>query len=135
MKVRRRFDIRSREFRRSFFLSLGRSFQPSRGRDYLHPDTKYHKALLINYPNDKDLKRFDKAKRQKLIPKNADIGGLIEIHGSGDKGADWTNGCVALKNSDMDIIYREAHEGTLVTIVGSLKPINEILITSEENEN
>jgi murein L,D-transpeptidase YafK len=100
-----------------------------------HPETKYYKALLINYPNDKDLKRFNKAKKQKLIPKNADIGGLIEIHGQGDKGADWTNGCVALKNDDMDIIFREATEGTLVTIVGSLKPINKILIMPEEDEN
>lgn len=103
-------------------------------RKIKHPNTKYHKALLINYPNDKDLRRFEKAKKQKLIPKNADIGGLIEIHGHGDKGADWTNGCVALKNEEMDIIYREALEGTMVTIVGSLKPINEILTIPEENE-
>lgn len=100
-----------------------------------HPNTKYYKALLINYPNDKDLKWFEKAKKQKLLPKNADIGGLIELHGDGDKGADWTNGCVALKNEDMDVVYRETKEGTLVTIVGSLKPINEILIMPEENEN
>jgi murein L,D-transpeptidase YafK len=100
-----------------------------------HPNTKYYKALLINYPNEKDLRRFEKAVRQKLLSKNADIGGLIEIHGDGDKGADWTNGCVALKNDDMDKIYRESLVGTLVTIVGSLKPINEILIMPEENEN
>jgi len=103
-------------------------------RKIKHPNTKYYKALLINYPNDKDLKRFDKAKKQKQIPGNSDIGGLIEIHGHGDKGADWTNGCVALKNEDMDIVYRETFDGTLITIVGSLKPINEILIMPEEND-
>jgi L,D-peptidoglycan transpeptidase YkuD (ErfK/YbiS/YcfS/YnhG family) len=104
-------------------------------RKIKQPNTKYYKALLINYPNEKDLKKFEKAKKQKLIPRNADIGGLIEIHGHGNQGADWTNGCIALKNEDMDIIYREAIEETVVTIVGSLKPINEILNMPDEHEN
>ncbi|MBN2485750.1 MAG: L,D-transpeptidase family protein [Bacteroidales bacterium] len=95
------------------------------------PNTRYHKALLINYPNDKDLEQFNRAKQQKIIPENAHIGNLIEIHGHGNQGADWTNGCVALKNEDMDIVYRESIVGTPVTIVGSLKPINEILLMPE----
>ncbi|MBN3035669.1 MAG: L,D-transpeptidase [Bacteroidales bacterium] len=84
--------------------------------------SRYHKALLINYPNDEDKERFREAKRKGLLPGNAEIGGLIEIHGEGGKGYDWTNGCVALSNEDMDYLYRQVAVGTPVVIVGSLDP-------------
>lgn len=87
--------------------------------------TKFHRALLINYPNDEDRKRFAHDKKRGLIPARADIGGLIEIHGMGGKGIDWTDGCVALRNSDMDALYRLAGTGTPVIIVGSLKPLSQ----------
>ena len=103
-------------------------------RKLSQPKTKYYKALLIDYPNEKDKKQFDKAKKSNALPQNADIGGLIEIHGHGDKGTDWTNGCIALKNEDIDVLFRETKAGSAVTIVGSLKPINEILTIQEENE-
>lgn len=86
--------------------------------------TKFGKALLINYPNDEDRKRFAQDKRNGLISSRADIGGLIEIHGTGGKGIDWTDGCVALRNSDMDVLYRLVSTGTPVVIVGSLNPLN-----------
>ncbi len=86
--------------------------------------TKFGKALLINYPNDEDRKRFAQDKKKGLIPASAGIGGLIEIHGTGGKGVDWTDGCVALRNSDMAVLYRLVDPGTPVVIVGSLKPLN-----------
>lgn len=86
--------------------------------------TKFYRALLINYPNDEDRKRFIQDKKRGLIPSRADIGGLIEIHGTGGKGVDWTDGCIALKNEDMDALFRLAGPGTPVIIVGSLKPMN-----------
>jgi hypothetical protein len=43
---------------------------------------------------------------------------LIEIHGHGGRGTDWTQGCVALSNSDMDDLVRYVGVGTPVTIVG-----------------
>jgi tetratricopeptide (TPR) repeat protein len=88
--------------------------------------TKFYKALLINYPNDEDRKRIAAEKKNGTLSSHADIGGLIEIHGHGGKGIDWTDGCVALKNTDMDILFRLVDNGTLVVIVGSLKPMNEI---------
>jgi len=91
------------------------------------PHTKYHKALLIDYPNGEDKKRFHEAKRKGLIPRNKDIGNMIEIHGGGGQGANWTDGCVALRNSDIDKIYNIINEGTPVTIVGSLLSLPEIL--------
>jgi L,D-peptidoglycan transpeptidase YkuD (ErfK/YbiS/YcfS/YnhG family) len=83
--------------------------------------TKYYKALLLNYPNEDDKKRFKANKENGLIPQNATIGNLIEIHGDGGKGIDWTDGCVALTNNDMDKIFDMSAENTPVIIVGALK--------------
>jgi hypothetical protein len=89
-------------------------------------DTKYYKALLLNYPNEEDKKRFVLNKKKKVIGQDATIGSLIEIHGNGGKGIDWTDGCIALKDSDIDILFEECNVGTRVTIVGSLKPLKEL---------
>lgn len=89
--------------------------------------TKYYKALLINYPNSEDKKRFSQAKKRGEIPKDANIGGLIEIHGHGGKGANWTEGCVALKNEDMDHLFVLVKNGTMVVIVGSLSKLSDII--------
>ncbi len=89
--------------------------------------TKYNNALLIDYPNSEDSERFNLEKSKGIIPRTAKIGGGIEIHGSGGKGVDWTEGCIALVDSEMDIIYRIVSVGTPVTIVGSMKNLNQIL--------
>ena len=81
--------------------------------------TKYYKALLINYPNDDDKKRFQNEVKNGSLAANSKIGNLIEIHGHGGKGSDWTDGCVALTNSDMDILFKVVQKGTPVTIIGS----------------
>jgi len=88
--------------------------------------TKYNNALLLDYPNEEDRKRFNKEKSRGTIPSYAKIGGGIEIHGSGGKGVDWTEGCIALEDSEMDLIFRLATIGTPVTIVGSTKNLNQI---------
>jgi hypothetical protein len=84
-----------------------------------HGSTKYHKALLLNYPNDEDRRRFASAKRNGELTRRASIGGLIEIHGHGGRGEDWTQGCVALDNGDMDHLFSRVGIGTPVTIVGT----------------
>ena len=84
--------------------------------------TRYYKALAINYPNDADVKRFREAKKQGQLPASASIGGLIEIHGEGGRGENWTEGCVALTNTDMDLLFNATNVGTPVTIVGALDP-------------
>ncbi len=83
------------------------------------PATRYNKALLINYPNDEDRMRFALARRRGTISARAGIGSLIEIHGDGGEGRDWTDGCVALTNGDMDRLYAHVRVGTPVTIVGT----------------
>jgi L,D-peptidoglycan transpeptidase YkuD (ErfK/YbiS/YcfS/YnhG family) len=82
-----------------------------------HRGSKYYKALPINYPNDDDRARFERNKRSGVISRRARIGGYIEIHGHGARNEDWTEGCVALSNDDMDDIMKYTSVGTPVTIV------------------
>ena len=90
-------------------------------------DSRYYKAMLINYPNEEDYAAFNRKKRQGTLSRNSNIGGLIEIHGEGGKGADWTSGCVALENSEMDELFSRMSVGTPVTIVGSMQSLAELL--------
>ena len=80
--------------------------------------TAYYKALMLDYPNQEDRKRFDELRRQGQIPKGAGPGSLIEIHGEGGRAKDWTRGCVAVSNDDMDQLFARVRVGTPVTIVG-----------------
>lgn len=79
----------------------------------------YYKALLLDYPNASDREEFARARKSGDLPAGARIGGLIEIHGGGGRNQDWTSGCVALANDDMDRVFDRAGVGTPVTIVGS----------------
>ena len=90
-------------------------------------DTKYYKAMLINYPNSDDREAFSAKVKSGIIPKSRGIGGLIEIHGDGGKGNDWTNGCIALPNNKMDELFSKMSVGTPVTIVGSMVSLSELI--------
>ena len=57
--------------------------------------------------------------RAGYLPRGMPLGGLIEIHGEGGRGKDWTNGCVALVNEEMDDLFSKVDVGTPVTIVGA----------------
>lgn len=89
--------------------------------------TSYHKALLLNYPNNEDIAQYNEEIKNGLISRSSHIGGHIEIHGNGGKGIDWTEGCVAISDPDMDRLYKHCRQGTPVAIVGSIKPLHEIL--------
>lgn len=88
--------------------------------------TIFYKILHINYPNAEDKESFDRAIRNGTLPPDTCIGNLLAIHGEGGKGFHWTEGCVALINSEMDILYNAAKVGTPVTIVGSTQPFSKI---------
>jgi len=85
--------------------------------------TRYHKALLINYPNSDDKKKFKHLKDSGQILPTDTIGGLIEIHGMGTgykgngKGQNWTLGCIALSNADIDEVFDVVSKNSRVTIV------------------
>ena len=72
----------------------------------------WHKFVWVDYPNAESYRRFKERQAQGLIPAGKDIGGEIGIHGVPDgmdhwveAGEDWTWGCIALKNADVDEIY------------------------------
>jgi hypothetical protein len=89
--------------------------------------TKYYKALEINYPNESDEEHFQQLIEDNVIESGSKIGGLIEIHGAGGRGFNWTEGCVALTNENIDILYKNVSAGTPVIIVGSLNHSTELI--------
>lgn len=73
---------------------------------------QWHVFIWIDYPNAESRRRFQERKRTGEIPANADIGGEVGIHGVPEgkdewivSGQDWTWGCIALTNADVDEIY------------------------------
>jgi len=87
------------------------------------PHEKWDKMMLLDYPTQADIQKFNQRKAQGLIPKSARIGGGIGIHGTwprDDMAVDymqqWTNGCISLKNDMIDELYNLAPIGTKVII-------------------
>jgi len=73
--------------------------------DWRNPESRFYKPLHISYP--------DAADRKASAAEGVDPGGMIMIHGSPPEsnsnpekyeGQDWTDGCIALNNKDMDIL-------------------------------
>lgn len=83
------------------------------------PNSRFYLALLLDYPNAEDLRRFARAKAKGQVPPGRGIGNLIEIHGGGKNSV--TEGCVSLDNPDMDALYAVAGQGTPVYIAGALE--------------
>ena len=80
-------------------------------------DSRYHLSLHISYPNEKDKKRANEL--------GVSPGGNIMIHGLkngfswvGDFHAesDWTKGCIAVTNEEIEEIGKLAQNGTAVEI-------------------
>lgn len=116
---------------RTYNVGLGRngSLDKSYAGDQKTPEGKYritkklsasrfHKALLINYPNEEDMRNFISAKKKGLIPSKSKIGGLIEIHGGGKNSM--TYGCISMDNDMIDSLFSLVNVGTPVTIVGAV---------------
>lgn len=93
-----------------------------------HISSKYNHAkwsrfMLLNYPTAESWKKHRQAKKEGLIPQNADIGNAIGIHGVPeddnsliDEGIQWTLGCVSLKNRDVNELYACINENTAILI-------------------
>lgn len=80
---------------------------------------KWHAFVWVDYPNAESWRRFRERQRNGTIPAGADIGGEIGIHGVPEgmddwivQGVDWTWGCIALRNADLDEIYPHIRPGT-----------------------
>lgn len=97
-----------------------------------NPQSQFYKALVLNYPKVKDARRglesglisrsqYQAIKRAqdefRMPPMDTDLGGWIEIHGDGTGDATtWTQGCVAVRNSVMDVLWEQVRVGTPVLI-------------------
>ena len=89
-----------------------------------YPHRKWNKFIWIDYPNERSWQRFNKRLATGEIPKNADIGGEIGIHGVPPgmdhlvtQGVDWTLGCISMRNADLDEIYPFIANSTPLEIV------------------
>jgi murein L,D-transpeptidase YafK len=87
------------------------------------PHNKWNKIMLLDYPTQESWEKFKWRKSQGIIPPSAKIGGGIGIHGTWpndnivvDDYTNWTQGCVSLRNNDMDEIYSFVQPGTKVVI-------------------
>ena len=85
--------------------------------DWRNPHSRFYKSLHISYPSPID--------RQESSARGVDPGGMIMIHGYPSEaetnpgkydGQDWTNGCIAIKNEDMDILWSVVDDGTPIEI-------------------
>jgi len=88
-----------------------------------NPNSKYDRFMGLNYPNDSCYKRFNDLKAKGTIPATARIGGDVGIHGvwkGGDDliemGIGWTDGCIALKNKDVEELFSFVGVGTTVVV-------------------
>ena len=88
-----------------------------------NPGSKYTKFMGISYPNDSAKVRFTRLKNMHKIPATATIGGNVGIHGiwpGGDDmiemGIGWTDGCVAIRNKDIEELFTFCAPGTKVFI-------------------
>jgi len=77
-----------------------------------NPNSEYHLSLRISYPNEADLAFAEAAGKSP--------GGDIFIHGAPNNPVsrrDWTWGCVALTDREMETIYAMVEPGTPVYIL------------------
>ena len=88
--------------------------------------TQFYRALLLDYPNQEDRRRFLNDRQKGRIPAFRDIGGQIEIHGVESELMAQTLGCVMLENPQMAALFERVDNGTPVTIVGALLEHNSV---------
>jgi murein L,D-transpeptidase YafK len=82
-----------------------------------NPNSRYHLSLRISYP--------DANHRARAAKLGVEPGGDIMIHGLPDEQAvfgpahrdfDWTNGCIAVTNKEIEELWRVIRDGTPIQI-------------------
>lgn len=84
---------------------------------------KWDRFMMLDYPTQESYEKFNERKAKGLIPKNATIGGGVGIHGTWpkedyaiDRYDNWTQGCISMKNPDVEELYNLVPVGTKVVI-------------------
>jgi len=128
---RRLYLMNGEEVIRSYRISLGdnpeghklfegdqRTPEGDYTLDWRNSGSSFYKSIHISYPSKKDR---EMAENWGLNP-----GGSIMIHGlpNGSEdmafaytGLDWTNGCIAVNNQEMDEIWQLVNDGTPIRIL------------------
>jgi L,D-peptidoglycan transpeptidase YkuD (ErfK/YbiS/YcfS/YnhG family) len=91
--------------------------------------TQFYRALVLDYPNEDDRRRYQLGRKTGQIPASRAIGEQIEIHGVENELMAQTLGCVMLDNPQMALLYDRVAKGTPVTIVGALHEQNSVALT------
>jgi lipoprotein-anchoring transpeptidase ErfK/SrfK len=91
--------------------------------------TQFYRALVLDYPNEDDRRRYHLGQKTGQIPASKAIGGHIEIHGVENERMAQTLGCVMLDSPQMALLYDRVGKGTPVTIVGALHEQNSVALT------
>jgi len=130
-KAARRLELyRGNELLKAYQISLGRhptgaKTQQGDGRtpegdyrlDYRNPTSSFHRALHISYPKPEDI--------ASARSHDVDPGGLVMVHGMRNglgwigrfhRIIDWTDGCVAVTNKEMDEIWDAVPDGTKIVL-------------------
>lgn len=118
--------LRAGEVFRTYRIALGRTPVGPKERegdgrtpegDYTisgrNPRSKFHLALRISYPEPRD--------RERAASLEVPPGGDIMIHGlpngrPADHPSDWTEGCIAVTDPEIEEIWRLVPDGTPVVI-------------------
>lgn len=88
--------------------------------DWRNPNSYFHRSIHVSYPNSRDL-QFARFVGERP-------GGMIMIHGQPNhirsakikaeyQRRDWTDGCIAVQNHEMDEIWRTVRDGTPIKIL------------------
>ena len=107
----------------------------------MRDSNRFHMFLQLNYPNMDDAKRalknhsisrqqyrdiLDAHSEGRLPPQNTALGGAIGLHGIGHETkdkveihqiADWTQGCIAMRNHEIEELSRYINVGTQISII------------------
>lgn len=98
-----------------YFQGDSRTPEGSYFIDSRNAGSRFYRALKISYPSPED--------RARARQYGAPAGGLVMIHGqpnerrrSHDASSDWTDGCIAVSNREMDEIWAAVDIGTPIEI-------------------
>lgn len=125
---RKLFLMRGDEVLKSYSISLGGNPVGPKVRqgdsktpegiyvlDRHNSKSQYHRSIHISYPNAEDVARAKKLG----VPPGGDVflhGQPHEFSGTSQQLGDWTDGCIAVTNAEMDEIWRAVADGTPIEI-------------------
>lgn len=105
------------------FEGDGRTPEGTYRIDSRHRSRSFQRFIHVSYPNGEDRRRYRRLRREGEVPEGAGIGGDIGIHGYPEGWAairrlfDWTAGCIAVDNDEIEELYRAVAPGAVIEIL------------------